>query len=56
LFSTEIGIRILGYLVGEGVNDDRPIVRIDENTVEITFPQENVAPQGIPNIFGDILK
>jgi len=56
MFSTEIGIRILGYLVGEGINDDRPIIRIDENTVEITFPQENIAPPGVPNIFGDILK
>jgi len=56
MFSTEITIRVLGYLIGEGENDDRPIVRIDENIVEVTFPQENVAPQGLPNLFGDILK
>ena len=54
MFTTEINIKVLGYLIGEGANDDRPIVRIDENTVEVTFPQERVAPQGVPNIFGDI--
>ena len=55
-FTSEISIRVLGYLMGEGENDDRPILRVDENTVELTFPQENVAPPGVPNIFGDILK
>ena len=56
LFTSEINIRVLGYLVGEGESDDRPIVRVDENTVEITYPQETVAPPGLPNIFGNILK
>ena len=55
-FNSEITIRVLGYLIGEGENDDRPIVRIDENIVEVTYPQENVAPPGLPNLFGDILK
>jgi hypothetical protein len=54
MFSTEVTINVLGYLIGEGANDDRPIVRIDENTVEVSFPQERVAPPGVPNIFGDI--
>ena len=40
MYTTEIGIRVLGYIIGEGENDDRPIVRIDENTVEVTFPRE----------------
>jgi hypothetical protein len=40
MYTTEIGIRVLGYIIGEGDNDDRPIVRIDENTVEVTFPRE----------------
>jgi len=56
VFNTEIGIRVLGYLIGEGESDDRPIVRVDENTVEVTYPQETVAPPGLPNIFGNILK
>ena len=41
MFSTEINIRVLGYLIGEGDNDDRPIIRYHENAVEITFPQES---------------
>ena len=54
IFSTEITIKVLGYLIGEGKSDDRPIVRIDENTVEISFPQERIAPPGSENIFGNI--
>jgi hypothetical protein len=54
-FTTDITIKVLGYLIGEGESDDRRLVRIDENTVEISFPQENVAPPGIPNIFGKVL-
>ena len=41
MFSTEITIRVLGYLMGEGENDDRPIVRVDENVVELTYPRES---------------
>ena len=52
MFSTEISIKVLGYLMGESKNDDRPIVRVDENTVEISFPQERTAFPGDPNIFG----
>ena len=51
---TEINIKVLGYLIGEGKNDDRPIVRIDENVVEISFPQEMVAPPGDWNFFGNV--
>jgi len=42
LFASEITIKVLGYLIGEGPNDDRNIVRIDENVVEIMFPQEGI--------------
>ena len=42
MFTSEITIKVLGYLIGEGENDDRPIVRVDENVVEITFPQEGI--------------
>ena len=41
-FSSEITIRILGYLIGEGKNDDRNIVRVDENIIEIMYPQEGI--------------
>jgi len=51
-FTTEITVNILGYLIGEGTNDDRPIVRIDENAVEYQFPQESVVPAGNFNLWG----
>ena len=51
-FSSEISIRVLGYLIGEGENDDRPIVQIRENAVEITFPRETEAMPGMENFFG----
>jgi hypothetical protein len=51
MYTTEIGIRVLGYLIGEGVNDDRPIVRLDENTVEVTFPRELAPVPGNDGFF-----
>ena len=53
MFTTEITIRVLGYLIGEGKNDDRPIVRIDENTVEYQFPSEREMPAGDVPWFSD---
>ena len=54
-YITTITIKVLGYLIGEGESDDRRLVRIDENTVEVTFPSENVGPPGVPNIFGKFM-
>jgi len=51
MYSSDITIRVLGYLIGEGDNDDRPIVRIHENVVEITFPNEGVVPEGNDGFF-----
>jgi len=45
IFSTEISIKVLGYLIGEGENDDRPIVRVEENFVEITYPMESIVKE-----------
>ena len=50
-FTTEITVNVLGYLIGEGINDDRPIVRIDENTVEYQFPRESAVPVGNFNLW-----
>lgn len=50
-FTTEITINVLGYLIGEGINDDRPLVRIEENAVEYQFPQESVVPAGNSNLW-----
>ena len=52
MFTTDITIRVLGYLIGDGKSKDRPIVRIDENTVEYHFPNETVMPDGKIPLFG----
>jgi hypothetical protein len=52
MFTSEINLRVLGYLMGEGKSDDRPIVRIDENIVEVTYPRESVPRPGDPDFFG----
>jgi hypothetical protein len=53
MFSTDITIKVLGYLIGEGKNDNRPLVKIEENIVEITFPRERVPLPGDPALLGD---
>ena len=51
MYTSEITIKVLGYLIGEGESDDRPLVRIHENLVEISFPQEGVVPEGKDDLF-----
>jgi|TARA_Y100000296_G_C5158906_1_gene250716 hypothetical protein len=51
MYTSEITIKVLGYLIGEGESDDRPIVEIHENIVEITFPNEGVVPEDNDNFF-----
>ena len=46
IFNSEVKIRVLGYLIGEGKSDDRPIVRFEENVVELQLPTESDAPLG----------
>jgi hypothetical protein len=53
MFETSINIRVLGYLIGEGENDDRPIVRVDESVVEVTFPRESGVIPGEPSFLED---
>ena len=52
-FTSEITIKVLGYLIGEGNSDDRPIVTREESIVEIAFPRETVVPAGNDNFFID---
>lgn len=52
-FTSEVKINVLGYLIGEGEDDDRPIVTREENAVEVTFPRESVVPTGNDNFFMD---
>ena len=46
-YETEIQLRILGYLMGEGSNDEKPKVTVVENVVDVKIPRERV-------ILGDI--
>jgi hypothetical protein len=47
MYETPIKIKVLGYLVGEGPNRERPKLTFRENAVEVKIPREQV-------IFGDI--
>tara|TARA_R110000824_G_scaffold64253_2_gene167951 strand:+ start:3876 stop:4808 length:933 start_codon:yes stop_codon:yes gene_type:complete len=47
IYQTEINLKVLGYLMGEGPNDDRPKITVVENFVDIKIPRERV-------ILGDI--
>lgn len=53
MFSTDINIKVLGYLIGEGKNDQRPIVKLHENAVEVTYPRESAPAPGMPSLFED---
>lgn len=46
-YETEIQLRILGYLMGEGPNDEKPKISLEENYVDIKIARERV-------IVGDI--
>lgn len=46
-YETEIDIRTLGYLIGEGINQTQPKVVVRENAVEVKIPREYT-------VFGDI--
>ena len=52
-FTSEVNIKVLGYLIGEGSSDDRPIVTREESIVEIAFPRESIVPAGNDNFFID---
>jgi hypothetical protein len=52
-FETSIDIKVLGYLVGEGANDNQPKFSIRENAVEVRIPRERTAFGDIPEYSGD---
>jgi len=41
-FETSIDIRVMGYLVGEGINQKTPKFSIRENAVQVRIPRERV--------------
>ena len=47
MFTSDVSFRVLGYLIGEGENDDRPIVTVEENVVEIAYPRESIVKAGV---------
>jgi len=49
VYETPIKIKILGYLVGEGPNRERPKLTIRENAVEVKIPREQVLLGDIPD-------
>ena len=42
MFETKISIKVLGHLIGEGVNRDKPQITIRENAVEVKISRERV--------------
>jgi hypothetical protein len=42
MFETNVTIKVLGYLIGEGINRERPKVTIKENIVKIRVSRERV--------------
>lgn len=47
-FETTIKIEVLGYLIGDGENADRPTIVKRQNAVEVKFPREHVIVGDIP--------
>ena len=41
-YQTKVDLKILGYLMGDGPNDERPKLSITENFVEVKTPREQV--------------
>ena len=52
-YESEIVIKVLGYLQGEGNNSNQPKFTIRENAVEFKFPREHVILGDIPQHGGD---
>ena len=42
-YKTTISVKVLGYLIGEGDNQEKPQVIKEENAVEIKIPRENLS-------------
>ena len=47
IYATTVNVKILGYLIGQDTNAERPKITVRENAVEIKIPREKV-------IMGDI--
>ena len=47
-YETRINIRTLGYVIGQGKNQERPKIVVRENAVEVKLPREKVIMGDIP--------
>ena len=47
-FETKITLKVIGYIVGEGKNREKPHYAIRENAVEIKIPRERISLAEIP--------
>jgi hypothetical protein len=52
-FTTDINIRVLGYIIGEDKNQETPKIVKRQNVVEVRFPREHVVFGDIPEPIGD---
>ena len=42
MFETKISIKVLGHLMGEGINREKPKITIRENVVKVRISRERV--------------
>ncbi len=47
-FETKITLKVIGYIVGEGKNREKPHYSIKENAVEVKIPRERITLSEIP--------
>lgn len=47
-FETRLVLKVVGYLIGQGENRDRPHYSIRENAVEVKIPRERISLQEVP--------
>jgi len=47
-FETKINLKVVGYLVGEGDNREKPHFAVRENAVEVKIPRERISLREIP--------
>lgn len=47
-FETKINLKVIGYLVGEGKNREKPHYSVRENAVEVKIPRERITLAEIP--------
>jgi hypothetical protein len=47
-YEAKIKFKILGYLIGGGINDEQPKIAIRENAIQIRMPRERVITGDIP--------